>query len=251
MRFRRTSQPAASPYASLMSSRPDPLAAAVEALTASPGSAGKRAPELASAGPGGAPFPHAQRDEPLPALKAAYVRVAGDRIAFTSLTCHNGGTPVPYGAQDEAACYCGNGGYYGAYAISVLMGAAATAPVSHPRPGRDTSCGFYAWKPGEPVPWQEKAWLLEVDLYGRVIEHERGYRAQKQRVLRISPFVPVLCEPPFRLVARDGNITVACGGCPARDEDHPVTADRIRKYLNVEIDMERAWRMRENGDPDA
>ena len=30
---------------------------------------------------------------------------------------------------------------------------------------------FYAWKPEQPFPWTAGTWLLEVDLYGWVIEH--------------------------------------------------------------------------------
>jgi hypothetical protein len=91
--------------------------------------------------------------------------------------------------------------------------------------------------------------MLDVDLYGRVVEHERGYRAQKQRVLRISPVPGAFCEPPFSLSYEpaDGHVTAACPACPPAPLDarrHPVSPDGLRRFLNVEIDMERAWRMR-------
>jgi hypothetical protein len=91
--------------------------------------------------------------------------------------------------------------------------------------------------------------LLEVDLYGRVIEYERGYRAQKQRVLRISPVPKAFCEPPFTLSYQpeDGRMTASCVACPPPQAlSHPVSVDRLRHLLNVEVDLERAWRLRED-----
>jgi hypothetical protein len=121
----------------------------------------------------------------------------------------------------------------------------------HERPEpKDGHCGFYAWKTGRRFPWAAGTWLLEVDLYGRVIEHEHGYRAQKQRVLRISPVPDPFCEPPFSLSYRqgDGRVTTACAACPpSQTPGHPITVDRLRRLLNVEVDLERAWLLREDG----
>lgn len=60
---------------------------------------------------------------------------------------------------------------------------------THCSPGLDCTCGFYGWKKAEfeecppsilsPEPW------LEVDFYGKVIEHEWGYRAEYQQPLRL------------------------------------------------------------------
>jgi hypothetical protein len=42
-------------------------------------------------------------------------------------------------------------------------------------------------------------------------------------------------------------MTAACGACPLPPADsHPVSADRLRRLLNVEVDLERAWRLRED-----
>jgi hypothetical protein len=84
---------------------------------------------------------------------------------------------------------------------------------------------------------------------GRVVEHERGYRAQKQRVLRISPVPGAFREPPFTLSYQpgDGHVTAGCITCPPPGPGHPVSADGLRRLLNVEVDLERARRLREDG----
>jgi hypothetical protein len=181
--------------------------------------------------------------EPLRGVKAGRVAVLPSGVAFTAL--HAGpapGSPVAYAPEAEMTCLCGYAGQQG------VMGARrAGRRHARPEPG-DGHCGFYAWKPGRPFPWAAGTWLLEVDLYGRVVEHEHGYRAQKQRVLRISPVPDPFCEPPFSLSYRpgEGRITAVCAACPPRAPRHPVTVDRLRRLLNVEVDLERAWHLRED-----
>jgi hypothetical protein len=181
------------------------------------------------------------RDEPLRGVKAGRVTVLSQGVGFTALG-HTTGNPVAYAPQAEMQCLCG-------YAEQPTVMGVGRSPRWHarPEPG-DGHCGFYAWKPGQPFPWTAGTWLLEVDLYGRVIEHERGYRAQKQRVLRISPVPDAFCEPPFSLSYRpgDGRVTAACAACPPPLGNHSVSVDRLRRLLNVEVDLERAWRLRED-----
>jgi hypothetical protein len=183
-------------------------------------------------------------DEPLCGVKLGRVSVLADGVAFTPL--HAGraaGRTVAYAPQALMTCLCGLA------EPPAIMGA-RRSPRWHEHPvAGDGHCGFYAWKPGQPLQWVAGTWMLDVDLYGRVVEHERGYRAQKQRVLRISPVPGAFCEPPFSLSygADDGHITTACPACPPSPPAagaHPVTADSLRRLLNVEVDMERAWRLR-------
>lgn len=191
------------------------------------------------------------RDEPLRGVKASRLTVLGDGVAFTAL--HAGGVSgrsVPYPPQAGMTCLCGH-----AESPSVLGVRRSPRWHERPEPG-DGQCGFYAWKPEQPFPWRAGTWLLDVDLYGRVVEHERGYRAQKQRVLRISPIPGIFCEPPFSLsyLPADGHVTAGCASCPpppASACGHPVSVDNLRRLLNVEVDMERAWRMREDASPHA
>jgi hypothetical protein len=60
----------------------------------------------------------------------------------------------------------------------------------HDAPKLDCTCGFYAMKTREGVDWHGP--LYEVELYGRVIEGEFGYRAEKQRVL--CAHLPETCK---------------------------------------------------------
>jgi hypothetical protein len=184
------------------------------------------------------------QDEPLRGVKAGRVAVLPSGVAFTALHAgHAAGSPVAYAPQAEMTCLCG-------YAEQQGVMGVVRSPRWHERPEpKDGHCGFYAWKPGQAFPWTAGTWLLEVDLYGRVIEHEHGYRAQKQRVLRISPVPDPFCEPPFSLSYQpgDGRVTAACAACPPQAARHPVSVDRLRRLLNVEVDLERAWRLREDG----
>lgn len=54
---------------------------------------------------------------------------------------------------------------------------------NHPAPHPHGTCGFYG-ATGDPLDWMmPQAALLDVELYGRVVRHERGWRASRQRVL--------------------------------------------------------------------
>ncbi len=119
---------------------------------------------------------------------------------------------VPILAKREAYLRLSLGGRtvtgFGSKFSSVEFGVKATArcrwkeepvPYSHDGgvPDWGCTCGFYSWKLDQPVPmW--RAWhprvgaspsflcLLLVELTGRVIEHEEGYRAEHQRVLEVQ-----------------------------------------------------------------
>lgn len=54
---------------------------------------------------------------------------------------------------------------------------------NHPAPHLGGTCGFYG-ATGDPLDWMmPQAALLDVELYGRVVRHESGWRAGRQRVL--------------------------------------------------------------------
>ena len=77
---------------------------------------------------------------------------------------------------------------------------ATCALADHDAPDSDCSCGFYAvadesqlWRLGADEP--ELA-VLDVELAGRVIEHDHGFRASHQRVTHVRFHgVCVRCAP--------------------------------------------------------
>jgi hypothetical protein len=252
MRFRRKPQPSQSEPAS--QSQPEEFTVSV----AGGGDAFHRAIQEAMKGivygwtdPGALKaalppaFPHERQEEPIRATKAAYLIVRADGVAFSPLNCSDGSRTYPPQAVAECLCYGDPAPLSALYGGSYLFGDRHLGFALHPQPERDNSCGFYAWKPEAPFPWQAGTWLLETDLYGRVIEHQQGYRAQKQRVLSISPLPAVLCDEPSRVVidSKTQRLVAECPSCLARR--HPVSVDRLRKLLNVEVDMGRAWGLRE------
>ncbi|HEX7277899.1 MAG TPA: hypothetical protein VF244_11035 [Acidimicrobiales bacterium] len=63
---------------------------------------------------------------------------------------------------------------------SALSSSRTPQPVPHPAPAHSCTCGIYAYRDGVDIR-EDRAdpyVLGEVNLWGRVIEHESGYRAQ-------------------------------------------------------------------------
>jgi hypothetical protein len=116
------------------------------------------------------------RDEPIPAVKRAHVRLSPDgrEATLTGLTA---------GSR---------------YAVD----ARATCPRGCPVPDPSCRCGFYAMR-GDPEARQlphEAAWArraeplsvrLDVELSGVVLEYDLGYRAERQRVVEVG--IPDRC----------------------------------------------------------
>ena len=237
MSFRRKRQPSSPP-------RSLPVSPLDDAFAAASAEVARRALETPKpAKPAKPVVPVYRGEEPVRALKAAQLALTRTGVFFTSLTAHGGyssGRPIEYGPQAVSQCFC-------------MEREMAASPFSygpswaqHRQPGPRTACGFYTWKPHVPFPWEAGTWLLEVDLYGRVIEHKHGYRGEKQRVLRISPVPGLFCESPLELSAdAKGLITARCKHCESAG--HPVSVERLRGLLNVEVELDWASAMREEG----
>jgi hypothetical protein len=108
----------------------------------------------------------------------------------------------------------------------------------HDAPAADCTCGFYAvehddelWRLGSYEP--ELA-VLDVDLAGRVVEHEHGYRASDQRVRRVTVGnTCVRCGRPAVALRRHwfGGLTPAC----ERHARRPVALDTVSHALGVPV----------------
>lgn len=112
-------------------------------------------------------IPFDGRLEPLRGYKQAKIVVVGKRAYFEPSVMSRAITQ--YGVEEESRC---------AY------------DHTHDRiPARHCWCGFYAYKSKYSVASYYNR--LSVDLFGRVIEHSEGYRAEYQRVLLVE--IPSHC----------------------------------------------------------
>lgn len=98
-------------------------------------------------------------------MKAAELVFEGGRWRFAGIGMHG-----RYGVEEKAVCLRG---------------------YPHRVPTLECSCGFWALRSEtqvEPIPsWSASEYVfLEVELHGRVIVAELGFRAEHQRVLRAT-----------------------------------------------------------------
>jgi hypothetical protein len=151
---------------------------------------------------------------PIAARKLARLGVEHDRVVLRPAFFRQLGDA--YGAVARASC----------------------ALDDHDAPHADCSCGFYAvadesqlWRLGADEP--ELA-VLEVELAGRVIEHDHGYRASDQRVLAVRFHgVCVRCGRRAEAFAqrRFGGLVPACARCARR----PLSPEEVSESLGVPV----------------
>lgn len=115
-------------------------------------------------------LPIEKRDEPIRAWRsAAKVEVKNGVVLFTGIT------GPKYTMDDRAICLYNPAGHHW-----------TDIPIFR------CTCGFHAMKPKWMLTDAERErWpiLLEVELYGRVLEAKLGYRAQHQRILQVYGMV--------------------------------------------------------------
>ena len=151
---------------------------------------------------------------PIAARKLARLGIEHDRVLFRPAFFRQLGESYPAVAQ--ASC----------------------ALADHEAPDSDCSCGFYAvaddtqlWRLGADEP--ELA-VVDVELSGRVIEHDHGYRASNQHVAAVRFHgVCVRCgqrAETFTL-RRFGGLVPACRRC-AR---HPMEQAAVSATLGVPV----------------
>lgn len=159
-------------------------------------------------------------DEPIRAWKVAHLRLTGEGWRFSGI-----GVAMEYGVEEVAKC-ARQGDHPTTHVIVNGAGQVVSRieePI-HTAPSLDCACGFYAVAEADLstrygfVTAAEV--LLEVELYGRVIVHERGYRAEKQRVLS----------------ARMGTEWMpACQHVEPGDGQYPKTCGQEATYIGHEV----------------
>jgi hypothetical protein len=111
----------------------------------------------------------------------------------------------------------------------------AVCPLhDHDAPQADCSCGFYAvadesqlWRLGADEP--ELA-VVDVELSGRIIEHDHGYRASDQRVHAVRVHgVCIRCGRRAEVFGqrRFGGLVPACRRCARRQIDAGAVSDAL------------------------
>ena len=112
----------------------------------------------------------------------------------------------------------------------------------HLTPSFDCTCGFYSFKDiseaKKLLAYREGSVILEVEHYGDIIEHSKGYRASEQEVLSIN--FPKSCH---RLLCRReaGGVTHRFNNwmqvCSDHASDTFHTFKELRLLMPVEINL--------------
>jgi hypothetical protein len=179
-------------------------------------------------------------DVPILAHRAARLRTARGGLTLATLNRKTGDKPVTFGIDEDAKCYCG----MDQLSTWVASYTTTTSNLNFGRigskhsvvPAVDGHCGWYA-VPSDVDAWHEPNTVdLLVELSGRVIEHEKGYRAEHQRVIEIGLPGCWLCGQPstHALFDTDECQRFACGNHLAPGLT-AICADDIQLVLGVPV----------------
>lgn len=122
----------------------------------------------------------------------------------------------------------------------------------HVVPDQSCSCGFYAWKTRNDAQQfchetnaADMTVIMQVELFGKVIQFEKGFRAQSQRVLGIA--LPptcsgMLCGKPAQVInfpnpGRDSRFQVLCA---AHTPEQSISVVRLADISNA-LGCEVTW----------
>lgn len=150
-------------------------------------------PEIKEAKPEPEGLPRREGDLPVMAWKRARIVRTPNGYRFGGVM-HSGSQ---YDAVSEASCNSrASASAVYLRMISPVFGAylsPETESVSaHSAPDEHCRCGFYGLTERPETVGEQSHLLLEVEFFGTVIVAEKGYRAQKQRVLAVH--LPQRCE---------------------------------------------------------
>lgn len=129
---------------------------------------------------------------------------------------------------------------YTADDVATCMQRQRNDPSHSKIPAVTCGCGFYAWKGIHMIDTYSNSAKLEVDLLGKVIECEYGYRAARQRVMRVDfSHKCAACGANATVLGLDHTMKVDpfCNKC-AKDENlcaETITAEELSNMLNTEV----------------
>lgn len=150
------------------------------------------------------PIPDPPKEPPLPKRKQADPIVAYKRakIVCDPWRLFGVGMHAAYNADDKAVCHYGQS----------RMG--PIPPPKHDAPHVGCGCGFYAmpleWLGRVAADYRDAVCDVQVELFGKVIVCERGWKAERQRVLGV--WVDPVCKACFRTAVGMWEHVVPVGG---------------------------------------
>ena len=179
-----------------------------------------------------------QEDMPILAHRAARLRSTRGGLKLAAINRKQGDELVTFWIDEDAVCKCQQFDTstltfttFTSANLSRLLGSKhSVVPSLHGR------CGWYA-VPSDVDSWHDPGTVdLLVELSGTVIEHEKGYRAEHQRVIEVRLPGCWMCGDASTHALFDN---VACEQFACADHLDPnmvaVTADTIRRRLGVPV----------------
>ena len=118
----------------------------------------------------------------------------------------------------------------------------------HQAPGKNCKCGFNVLKKfSQAVTYSSSVVvnnvILQVELFGRIIEHTKGYRGQEQSVLKV--IIPNICtvgkckNTPTVCTSLDETVAPICKKCASKHKLTIVTLVDLQNMLGTEVAFHR------------
>ena len=185
--------------------------------------------------------------EPIRAWRGLNISAEGNNVALAAINAHFGKFLA---VEHKAECHAHSNDPYGFYSMAQLVSAytltypnagisqTVTKPV-HAAPHETCTCGFYGVKEKKDAIG---IFVAEADFYGKVIEHEIGYRAEYQRILSVRVQRPDVClgsflcdgTPELLIFPEGGTPAVICKDC-AVGQPRIASLAKLAARLGVEV----------------
>src|ERR1035437_8152165 len=185
-----------------------------------------------------------EQSDPIRVWRGLEISAENNNVALASINNSFGGFLA---VEHKAVCNAQNQSmWFGAMTMTSILGFGPPSPEPKKIPAHDLapheecSCGFYGVKDRKDV--MGNTFVAEAEFYGKVIEHEKGYRAEYQRVLSVRVRRPELClgsflcegHPETIWFPKSGKALVACGECAATRK-RVATLSKLAGRLGVEV----------------
>lgn len=190
------------------------------------------------------PVETVQGDMPILAHRAAKITVTRSGLTFAAINNQFGTFGVDADAQ------CGRMSHEGItsavtqivrmYGVTHNEALRMLGVSEHEAPDLHCGCGFYAVPADVAAQHSADTVDLLVELSGRVIEHETGYRAGHQRVIAIQAEPCPLCGEPSQVAmfSTTGFVAWRCLRHVPNDDTVSVTFHDLERQLGVPVSQE-------------